>query len=654
MKKIAALVLVEVIIILTLLLAMNMFIFQRISASISGVVFMFRMAARIGFRMISFKVIAFLFVVVVFFTVQLVFMYQAIRKAVLDFRNRNMHSSGTARWATTKELKRLGLISNKPEGVILGQSSEAKGIITGSDSFEITRFGQLISDNSAYHAIIVGATGSGKGVGVIMPTLLTWKESVMVVDPKGESYDYTAGYRSTFSEVFYFDPTINAEEAKARHIKPCHINPLDFIPRTSEAIAEIGNMCLSIHPDQSKEAYWDKTPRMMLEMLIGHVLIKGKKKSLPEAAALIMTSEKYETIFENILNAYDDDPVPESDPLHDVAVMVQNNASLFFQMATGQNAEQLVTHISTVKGDLGVYSNSSSAELLSYSDFSLDDIMDGEKPISIYMCIPVKQIERITPMFMLIYSLILNSFIPFVRSYGIKIMAFIQSISQLDEYYGHDGAKALLDNFQLKVYLKATAPETTEYFERLLGKKTLLMKKTSFSHNRKSQGVESYSESTSEQGRSLLTAEEILNLPLYEMMIFRPGMYPYLGKKVQHYADKRFTEKLNLPVHPATIKPFTHDGNIKPEFPTELTEEELRSIDRFTLELKELNQAEAEMNDEVDHNEDFFASVLDDILASSSDTAETKEQKQEEPEIHEESSEESQEAGQKKDKEEYW
>ena len=679
MKKIAALILVEVFIILALLLAMNMFIFQRISVSFSGVVFMFRMAARSGFRMVSFKVIAFLFVVVVFFTVQLVFMYQAIRKAVLDFRNRNMHSSGTARWATTRELKKLGLISNNPEGVILGQSSEAKGIITGSDSFEITRFGQLIADNSAYHAIIVGATGSGKGVGVIMPTLLTWKESVMVVDPKGESYDYTAGYRSTFSEVFYFDPTINAEEAKARHIKPCHINPLDFIPRTSEAVAEIGNMCLSIHPDQSKEAYWDKTPRMMLEMLIGHVLIKGKKKSLPEAASLIMTSEKYETIFENILNAYDDDPVPESDPLHDVATMVQNNAALFFQMSTGQNAEQLVTHISTVKGDLGVYSASASAELLSYSDFSLDDIMDGEKPISIYMCIPVKQIERITPMFMLIYSLILKSFlgrdqkhrhkllllldefsqfkkfttiaeqIPFVRSYGIKIMAFIQSISQLDEYYGHDGAKALLDNFQLKVYLKATAPETTEYFERLLGKKTLLMKKTSFSHNRKSQGVESYSESTSEQGRSLLTAEEILNLPLYEMMIFRPGMYPYLGKKVQHYADKRFTEKLNLPVHPATIKPFAHDGIIKPEFPTELTEEELRNIDRFALELQEINKAETELKDEVDHNEDFFASVLDDLLASSTTKTEVEEQKQEEPEAQEESEETEQ-----KKEDEYW
>ena len=221
-----ALVLVEIIIILSLLLAMNMFIFRRISVSFSGVIFMFHIAARSGFRMISFKVIAFLFVVVVFFTVQLVFMYQAVRKAVLDFRNRNRHSSGTARWSSTRELKKLGLIIKEPDGVILGQSKDAKGVITGSDSFRITRFGSLISDNSAYHAIVVGATGSGKGVGVIMPTLLTWKESVMIVDPKGESYGYTAGYRSTFSEVFYFDPTMTAEEARERHIKPCHINIL--------------------------------------------------------------------------------------------------------------------------------------------------------------------------------------------------------------------------------------------------------------------------------------------------------------------------------------------------------------------------------------------------------------------------------------------
>ena len=652
MKKIAALVLVEIIIILTLLLVMNMFIFRRVSVSFSGVIFMFRMAARSGFRMVSFKVIAFLFVVVVFFTVQLVFMYQAVRKAVLDFRNRNRHSSGTARWATTRELKKLGLITKEPDGVILGQSKDAKGVITGSDSFRIKRFGSLISDNSAYHAIIVGATGSGKGVGVIMPTLLTWKESVMIVDPKGESYGYTAGYRSTFSGVFYFDPTITAEEAKERHIKPCHINPLDFIPRTADAMAEIGNMCLAIHPNQSKDPYWDKMPRMMLEMLIGHNLLKGKKKSIPEATSIIMTTEKYETIFENILNAYEDEPVPKSDPLSAVAEMVQSNAALFFNMATNQNDEQLVTHISTVKGDLGIYTNPASAEILSCSDFSLADIMDGEKPISIYMCIPVKQIERIMPMFKLIYSLILKSFlgrdqkhkhkllmlldefsqfkkfetiaeqIPFVRSYGIKIMAFIQSISQLDDYYGQNGAKALMDNFQLKVYLRATSPETTEYFERQLGKETLLMKKTSFSHNRKSQGVESYSESTSEQGRSLLTAEEILNLPLYEMIIFRPGMYPYLGKKIQHYADKRFVGKLNLPVQPATIKPFTHDGNIKPEFPTELTEEEFRNINRFTLEIRERNEAEAEQREEVNHIENFFSSVLDEMLISGKKTEE--------------------------------
>ena len=638
MKKILILLLCEALIISSLLLAMNMFLFQRVSLSLSGVMFMLRFSARTGFRMVSYKMLAYIFVVIVFFTVQLVFMYQAIRKAVLDFRNRNIHSSGTARWAKTRELGKLGLTGKNPEGIILGQTSDAKGVITGNDSFAITRYGKLISDNSAYHVIVVGATGSGKGVGVIMPTLLSWKESVMVVDPKGESYSYTAGYRSTFSEVFYFDPTLSEEEAKERHIKPCHINPLDFIPRNSEAVAEIGNMCLMIHPDQSKDAYWDKNPRMMLEMLIGHVLIKGKHKSLPEAASIIMTSERYEVIFENILNSYIEEPVEKNDPLFEVSKMVQNNAAHFFQMATGQNAEQLVTHMSSVKGDLGVYANSTAEQILAYSDFSLEDIMDGERPISIYMCIPVKQIVRISPMFMLIYSLILKSFlgrdqkhkhkllllldefsqfkkfstiaeqIPFVRSYGIRIMAFIQSTSQLDEYYGHDGSKALLDNFQLKVYLKATAPETTEYFERLLGKTTLLVKKTSFSHNRKSHGVESYSESTSEQGRSLLTA------------VFRPGMYPYLGKKVQYYSDKRFTEKLNLPVIPATIKPFTGKENMKPEFPTELTEEEIRNINKFTLEIVEKNEAAEEKQKEINEIDDFFSSILDEMLQPKNET----------------------------------
>ena len=111
MKKIAALVLVEIIIVLTLLLAMNMFIFRRISVSFSGVIFMFRIAARSGFRMVSFKVIAFLFDGVFFFTFQLVFMYQAIRKAVLDFINRSTHAAGASIRAATPSMNKLGLLT---------------------------------------------------------------------------------------------------------------------------------------------------------------------------------------------------------------------------------------------------------------------------------------------------------------------------------------------------------------------------------------------------------------------------------------------------------------------------------------------------------------------------------------------------------------
>ena len=73
-----------------------------------------------------------------------------------------------------------------------------------------------------------------------------------------------------------------------------------------------------------------------------------------------------------------------------------------------------------------------------------------------------------------------------------------------------------------------------------------------------------------------------------------------------------------------TIKPFTHDGNIKPDFPTELTEEEFRNINRFTLEIRERNEAEAEQREEVNHIENFFSSVLDEMLVSGNKTDEEK------------------------------
>ena len=97
---------------------------------------------------------------------------------------------GSARWATPREVRRAGLYGR--QGVVLGRHG-----------------GRLLCDNSETHVLLVAPTRSGKGVGVIIPTLLSWPASALILDPKdGENYDVTAPWRAQAArnQIAYFTP----------------------------------------------------------------------------------------------------------------------------------------------------------------------------------------------------------------------------------------------------------------------------------------------------------------------------------------------------------------------------------------------------------------------------------------------------------------
>lgn len=578
MKKIISLIILEIIIVLSTFLTINLYIFQKVSISLKPIIFLVKFRYQSNLLSMPLPFILMICAVIAFLAIQFVFMYQVIRKTVMDVRNKSKGTQGTAKWAEDKDLKKAGLITKTPAGIVLGQSSKAKATALELDKFKINKTSDIIADDSPYHTLVAGATGAGKFVGIIGPTLLNeanTNKSIIVVDPKSESYRITGGFRSKYSDVYYFNP-LDKES--------CGINILDYIPLDTSALSKIKNICNTIHPDKSKEPYWDMCPRQILEMLIGHVLLRGVQKSLPEVSHLISSSPSYAALFQSIINEYTESPVDTNSPLYPVAEMILSNANHYLEMAKSENADQLSTHFSAVMGDLSPYSTPEAEEALRYSDFSLSDICDGKRPITLYMCCDVDNLPTIMPMFKLIFSLVIRSMlheekhkykvwlildefsqfekfeivqkqITYVRSFGIRIIAFIQSIAQLKELYGHDGADALLDNFQIKVYLKANTAETGQYFERMLGKKTILQKKTSFSSNRKNVGVDGWTENASEIGRSLLTADEILRLPSYEELIFHPNIYPYRGKKVQYFSDARFKKLMNLPIKAPEEKP---------------------------------------------------------------------------------------------------
>jgi hypothetical protein len=95
---------------------------------------------------------------------------------------------GSARWATTDDIRKAGL--DQPAGVFLG-----------------LRTRQYLRHEGPEHVLTFAPTRSGKGVGLVIPTLLSWPASAVIHDIKGENWSITAGWRSRLSHCLLFNPT---------------------------------------------------------------------------------------------------------------------------------------------------------------------------------------------------------------------------------------------------------------------------------------------------------------------------------------------------------------------------------------------------------------------------------------------------------------
>src|SRR5262245_32156197 len=95
---------------------------------------------------------------------------------------------GSARWADFSDVSKAGLLAH--EGVVLGLYG-----------------GRYLRHDGPEHVLAMAPTRSGKGVGLVLPTLLTWPGSAVIHDIKGENWELTAGWRAQFSHCLLFDPT---------------------------------------------------------------------------------------------------------------------------------------------------------------------------------------------------------------------------------------------------------------------------------------------------------------------------------------------------------------------------------------------------------------------------------------------------------------
>ncbi len=174
----------------------------------------------------------------------------------------NAETYGSARWATEKEVRSAGLLG--PNGVVLGKLA-----------------GDYLRHDGPEHVLCFAPTRSGKGVGLVIPSLLTWPGSAIVHDIKGENWTLTAGFRSQHGRVLLFDPTNAASAA---------YNPLLEVRRGQWEVRDVQNVAdVLVDPEGSLERrnHWEKTSHSLLVGAILHVLYAEADKTLAGVAAFL-------------------------------------------------------------------------------------------------------------------------------------------------------------------------------------------------------------------------------------------------------------------------------------------------------------------------------------------------------------------------------
>ena len=179
--------------------------------------------------------------------------YRRTRKA--DSERNDLH--GSAHWAGQDEVERAG---------ILPDATNTGGVLFGA--WEERGHTRYLRHNGPEHMLVFAPTRSGKGVGVVIPTLLSWDESVLVHDIKGENWSLTSGFRQKVlgQRVIKFDPT-SADSAR--------FNPLQEIRMDANLVKDVQNIAtMIVDPDgKGLNDHWAKTGFDLMTGVVLFVLL---------------------------------------------------------------------------------------------------------------------------------------------------------------------------------------------------------------------------------------------------------------------------------------------------------------------------------------------------------------------------------------------
>ena len=490
--------------------------------------------------------------------------------------NETLH--GSARWADKKDIENAGLLPRLPEatGVYVGGWQDPRG------TFHYLRHG------GPEHILTYAPTRSGKGVGLVIPTLLSWPMSCVVTDLKGELWALTASWRRQHARnvVLRFEPA-------ALEGGVCW-NPLDEIRLgTDHEVGDVQNLAtLIVDPDgRELETHWQKTSFALLVGVITHALYKAQNEAT--AATLAGIDALFadpESLFKEMVS------YPHWEGLNHVVA----NAGAHDMMS--RPPEEAGSVLSTAKSYLALYRDPVVAENTGRSDFSLKDLMHHENLVSLYIVTQPTDKARLRSLVRLMLSMIIRALadrmtfengrpkahykhrllmmldefpslgrleilqeaLAFLAGCGIKCYLVCQDITQLksrETGYGPD--ETITSNCHVQNAYPPNRLETAEHLSRLVGQATIVKEQITVDGRRLAAFQNHVSRTYQEVQRPLLTPGECLRIPgpvkdvhgsieqPGDMLIQVAGFPPIYGKQPLYFKDPVFLARASLPP-PAT------------------------------------------------------------------------------------------------------
>jgi type IV secretion system protein VirD4 len=460
---------------------------------------------------------------------------------------------GDARFATPSEVARAGLIaSNNP--------SSGPSILIG-------RFrGQFLALPGQLSVMLSAPTRSGKGVGVVIPNLLNWPDSVVVLDIKGENHAITAGFRAAHGQaVFAFSPF--DEEARSHRWNPMSAVRTSPLHRVGDLLG-IGQVFFpNDGGGSSSEAFFNDQAR---NLFLGLGLLLLESPELPRTVGeMLRQSSGQGRALKDHLSSLITQRRDDGHALTDECVDA-------LQRLLSNSENTLASVVATFHAPLTIFADAVVDAATSANDFRLEDLR--RRRMSIYVRIPPNRLANARPLLNLFFSQlvslntqhlpeqdpslklqcllvndeftaigrvgVITNAAAFLAGYNLRLLTVVQAMSQLDAVYGDKEARTFATNHGLQILYAPREQRDADEYSAMLGHFTERATSRGRSRSFSGHGHSTVSRNESEQRRALLLPQEFKELGRERLVVICENCKPILAEKIRYFSNKAFRSRL--------------------------------------------------------------------------------------------------------------